>query len=242
MQPWRLRLKSGTRARRGPRPTAPRPTAASTPPRSRSSSSRARSASAPTTSPPRSGLGYTPSPDDAIAKLKPKEYDAAFFLRPTPVEQVRAVAAAGETMPPKSTYFFPKLLTGIVFNPLESHRSPRGQDLHAQGRRRHHLALVRRPGRRRPTPAPRPTARSTRPSRALGVARSLCDKNETRARRRPAPAPARAVRRRRRAGDRARGRRPPRGRRQPGHRGDGRGARGRRSTATWARSSCRPSS
>jgi uncharacterized protein (DUF1015 family) len=31
---------------------------------------------------------------------------------------VRAVAAAGETMPPKSTYFFPKLLTGLVFNPL----------------------------------------------------------------------------------------------------------------------------
>jgi uncharacterized protein (DUF1015 family) len=34
------------------------------------------------------------------------------------VEQVREVAAEGETMPPKSTYFFPKLLTGIVFNPL----------------------------------------------------------------------------------------------------------------------------
>ena len=39
-------------------------------------------------------------------------------MRPTPVEQVRAVAEAGETMPPKSTYFFPKLPTGIVFNPL----------------------------------------------------------------------------------------------------------------------------
>jgi uncharacterized protein (DUF1015 family) len=64
------------------------------------------------------GLGYTPSRDDALAKLKAKEYDAAFFLRPTPVEQVREVAAAGETMPPKSTYFFPKLLTGIAFNPL----------------------------------------------------------------------------------------------------------------------------
>ena len=64
------------------------------------------------------GLGYTPSSEEAIAKLRSKEYDAAFFLRPTPVEQVREVAAAGETMPPKSTYFFPKLLTGIVFNPL----------------------------------------------------------------------------------------------------------------------------
>ena len=58
------------------------------------------------------------APSEAIAKLAAGEYDAAFFLRPTPVEQVREVAAAGETMPPKSTYFFPKLLTGIVFNPL----------------------------------------------------------------------------------------------------------------------------
>jgi uncharacterized protein (DUF1015 family) len=40
------------------------------------------------------------------------------MLRPTPIEAVREVAAAGETMPPKSTYFFPKLATGIVFNPL----------------------------------------------------------------------------------------------------------------------------
>ena len=44
--------------------------------------------------------------------------DAAFLLRSTPVAQVREVAAAGETMPPKSTYFFPKVPTGIVFNPL----------------------------------------------------------------------------------------------------------------------------
>jgi uncharacterized protein (DUF1015 family) len=42
----------------------------------------------------------------------------AFVLRPTPVEQVREVAASGENMPPKSTYFFPKLLTGLLFNPL----------------------------------------------------------------------------------------------------------------------------
>jgi uncharacterized protein (DUF1015 family) len=64
------------------------------------------------------GLGYTPSAEQAVAELRAGRYNAAFFLRPTPVEQVRAVAAAGETMPPKSTYFFPKLLTGIVFNPL----------------------------------------------------------------------------------------------------------------------------
>ncbi len=63
------------------------------------------------------GIAYTASAEAAIASLD-DGIDAAFLMRPTPVEQVRAVAAAGETMPPKSTYFFPKLLTGLVFNPL----------------------------------------------------------------------------------------------------------------------------
>ena len=44
--------------------------------------------------------------------------DAGFFMRATPVEQVREVAEAGESMPPKSTYFFPKVPTGLVFSPL----------------------------------------------------------------------------------------------------------------------------
>ena len=64
------------------------------------------------------GIGYTPNIGEALRKLGKGEYQAAFLLRPTPVEQVRAVAAEGETMPPKSTYFFPKVLTGLVFNPL----------------------------------------------------------------------------------------------------------------------------
>jgi uncharacterized protein (DUF1015 family) len=64
------------------------------------------------------GIGYTPHIGEVLKKLGAGEYQAAFVLRPTPVEQVRAVAAEGETMPPKSTYFFPKLLTGIAFNPL----------------------------------------------------------------------------------------------------------------------------
>ena len=63
------------------------------------------------------GLGYAKSASEALAALD-SGYDAAFLLRPTPIDQVRSVADAGETMPPKSTYFFPKLLTGIVFNPL----------------------------------------------------------------------------------------------------------------------------
>ena len=64
------------------------------------------------------GLSYCSNFDETVRRLRDDEADAAFFLRPTPVEQVRAVADAGETMPPKSTFFFPKLLTGIAFNPL----------------------------------------------------------------------------------------------------------------------------
>jgi uncharacterized protein (DUF1015 family) len=41
------------------------------------------------------------------------------LVNPTRVEQVAAVALAGERMPEKSTYFFPKAPTGLVFRPLE---------------------------------------------------------------------------------------------------------------------------
>jgi len=65
------------------------------------------------------GIGYAKSASEALATIDDDgDYQATFLMRPTPVEQVRAVAEAGETMPPKSTFFFPKVLTGIVFNPL----------------------------------------------------------------------------------------------------------------------------
>jgi uncharacterized protein (DUF1015 family) len=65
------------------------------------------------------GLGYAKDFAHAREAVESGGYDAAFFLRGTPVEQVREVAEAGESMPPKSTYFFPKIPTGLVFNPLE---------------------------------------------------------------------------------------------------------------------------
>jgi uncharacterized protein (DUF1015 family) len=64
------------------------------------------------------GLFYARDTAEAFAMVRSGEYDAAFLMRPTPVRQVRDVAAAGENMPPKSTYFYPKLLTGLLFNPL----------------------------------------------------------------------------------------------------------------------------
>jgi uncharacterized protein (DUF1015 family) len=64
------------------------------------------------------GLGYARDFDQALQLVNDGDYDAAFFVAPTPIDEVRAVAAAGESMPPKSTYFFPKVPTGLLFNPL----------------------------------------------------------------------------------------------------------------------------
>jgi uncharacterized protein (DUF1015 family) len=64
------------------------------------------------------GLGYARDFAQALESVQSGEYDAAFFMAPTPVARVHEVAAAGESMPPKSTYFFPKVPTGLLFNPL----------------------------------------------------------------------------------------------------------------------------
>jgi hypothetical protein len=61
---------------------------------------------------------YVKSVPDAVAALGGGGYDLGAFLNATGVDQVRAVADAGETMPQKSTYFYPKLLTGLVFDAL----------------------------------------------------------------------------------------------------------------------------
>lgn len=65
------------------------------------------------------GLGYSKSFDDALDAVRGGRFDAGFFMRATPVEQVREIAETGESMPPKSTFFHPKIPTGLVFNLLE---------------------------------------------------------------------------------------------------------------------------
>ncbi|HVS99105.1 MAG TPA: DUF1015 domain-containing protein [Solirubrobacterales bacterium] len=66
----------------------------------------------------RRGLEYAKSVPAAVEMVADGIYDLAFLLRPVPIEQVRAVAATEENMPPKSTYFFPKVMTGFVFSPV----------------------------------------------------------------------------------------------------------------------------
>jgi uncharacterized protein (DUF1015 family) len=66
-------------------------------------------------------IEYTKSAADAIERVEAglDGADAAFLLEPTPVSSVLAVAADGDVMPQKSTYFYPKALTGLVINPHE---------------------------------------------------------------------------------------------------------------------------
>lgn len=55
---------------------------------------------------------------ESSEKVESKEYEAAFILRPTRIEQVSECCASGDKMPQKSTYFYPKLITGLVLRPM----------------------------------------------------------------------------------------------------------------------------
>jgi hypothetical protein len=64
------------------------------------------------------GISYTPRAEEAVAAVDSGQAEAALLLRPPTLEQVREVSGRGETMPQKSTYFFPKLPSGVLFMPL----------------------------------------------------------------------------------------------------------------------------
>jgi uncharacterized protein (DUF1015 family) len=57
---------------------------------------------------------YEMDPEIAVERAKKGSFEALFFLNPTRIHDVKKVALAGQRMPPKSTYFYPKLLTGMV--------------------------------------------------------------------------------------------------------------------------------
>lgn len=64
-------------------------------------------------------LTYTKFFEEAIMKVDNGEFQCSFILNPTRVTEIRDVAAAGEKMPQKSTYFYPKMITGMVMNDLD---------------------------------------------------------------------------------------------------------------------------
>jgi uncharacterized protein (DUF1015 family) len=64
------------------------------------------------------GLSYTADWREAVRAVDEGEAAVAVLMRPTRIEDVFEVAARGETMPQKSTYFYPKLVSGLLFHPL----------------------------------------------------------------------------------------------------------------------------
>src|SRR5487761_1590445 len=63
-------------------------------------------------------LAYTRSPEEAVAAVREGRAGLALLLAPSTPAEVLAVADSGETMPQKSTYFYPKVPTGLVISPL----------------------------------------------------------------------------------------------------------------------------
>jgi len=64
-------------------------------------------------------LGFSHQTDEAARQVDQGAYRLAIFVNPTRAEEMIAVADAGEKMPQKSTFFYPKVVTGLVMNPLE---------------------------------------------------------------------------------------------------------------------------
>jgi uncharacterized protein (DUF1015 family) len=64
-------------------------------------------------------IAYTRDADEAVGRVRAGEADAAFLVRPPSFAQMREAALAGERMPPKTTYFAPKVPTGVALRPLD---------------------------------------------------------------------------------------------------------------------------
>lgn len=64
-------------------------------------------------------LRYTRSISEAVSAVDSGNASAAFILNPTKIHEIKEVALAGDKMPQKSTYFYPKLTTGLVINQIK---------------------------------------------------------------------------------------------------------------------------
>ena len=63
-------------------------------------------------------LGFSHDPLQAISAVNSEKYQIALFLNPTKIRQVYEIATIGQTMPQKSTFFYPKLPTGLILRQI----------------------------------------------------------------------------------------------------------------------------
>jgi len=63
---------------------------------------------------------YKVDMDEALSRVDSGEFDMVFFMNATRIEQVRNLAEKGIRLPQKATFFYPKLLSGLVINKFES--------------------------------------------------------------------------------------------------------------------------
>ncbi len=63
---------------------------------------------------------YIQGIEDSVTKVNDGEYQIAFFLNPTKIGQIKDIATKRHKMPPKATYFYPKLMTGMVVRHISS--------------------------------------------------------------------------------------------------------------------------
>jgi uncharacterized protein (DUF1015 family) len=66
------------------------------------------------------GIAYTPDRDEVVRRLRSGEADCAFLLRPLRIADVFDRARSGQALPQKATYFFPKLVSGLLFHPVDA--------------------------------------------------------------------------------------------------------------------------
>ena len=65
-------------------------------------------------------IHYIQNVHQCVEEIAGGSSDIAFFINPTKIEQVRAVSNSGNTMPQKSTFFYPKLISGLLFNKMDA--------------------------------------------------------------------------------------------------------------------------
>jgi len=64
-------------------------------------------------------IRYTRVDEEAISFVNEGKYDLSFLMNATKIDELKAIANSGEHMPQKSTYFLPKMLSGLVFYKMD---------------------------------------------------------------------------------------------------------------------------